>query len=322
MFILPRPSYRMTRIALPWSLFITPSNCPATRATQTAKRLRYNVLGIAVGDTSGDTKLRLFAGPKATAVLSSIHTMGADGKPDGPSLESLIEFGWMAFIAKPLYLLLRWMVQHGINSWGWAIIISTVVFNMLLLPTRISAMKSSLKTMRIQPKVDAIKKRYAHLKMNDPKKQEMNTEMMALYKTEGVNMYGSCLPMLVPLILLWPYFRVLQYAVELRQAHWMWLPDLSQPDPTYVLPILIIITMFFTQYITPSPGMDPAQRRMMAFIMPIFFGFMLLHYASGLALYWCTGNLIMLIMQIGINRSHWGKEMHEIAARRASRSKR
>jgi YidC/Oxa1 family membrane protein insertase len=287
-----------------------------------AKKTQVNVLGLAVGDTSGNTKLRLFAGPKATAVLSSIHTMGADGKPDGPSLESLIEFGWMAFIAKPLYLLLRWMVQHGINSWGWAIIISTVVFNMLLLPTRISAMKSSLKTMRIQPKVDAIKKRYAHLKMNDPKKQEMNTEMMALYKTEGVNMYGSCLPMLVPLILLWPYFRVLQYAVELRQAHWMWLPDLSQPDPTYVLPILIIITMFFTQYITPSPGMDPAQRRMMAFIMPIFFGFMLLHYASGLALYWCTGNLIMLIMQIGINRSHWGKEMHEIAGRRASRGKR
>ena len=147
----------------------------------------------------------------------------------------------------------------------------------------------------------------------------MNTEMMALYKAEGVNMYGSCLPMLVPLILLWPYFRVLQYAFELRQAHWMWLPDLSQPDPTYILPILIIISMFFTQYITPSPGMDPAQRRMMAFIMPIFFGFMLLHYASGLALYWCTGNVIMLVMQIGINRSHWGKEMHEIAARRAAR---
>ena len=146
--------------------------------------------------------------------------------------------------------------------------------------------------------------------------------MMALYKTEGVNMYGSCLPMLVPLILLWPYFRVLQYAVELRQAHWLWLPDLSQPDPTYILPILIIISMFFTQYITPSPGMDPAQRRMMAFIMPIFFGFMLLHYASGLALYWGTGNVIMLAMQIGINRSHWGKEMHEIAARRASRKKR
>ncbi len=292
---------------------------PSNPSDPNSKKTPHDVLGIAVGDSSGDTKLRLFAGPKSTDLLSSIHAVGADGKPDGPSLGPLIEFGWMAFLAKPLYLILRWMVEHGINNWGWAIIISTVVFNLLLLPTRIAAMKSSLKTMRIQPKVDAIKNRYKSLKMNDPKRQEMNTEMMALYKAEGVNMYGSCLPMLVPLILLWPYFRVLQYAVELRQAHWMWLPDLSLPDPTYILPILIIITMFLTQYITPSPGMDPAQRRMMAFIMPIFFGFMLLHYASGLALYWCTGNVIMLIMQIGINRSHWGKEMHEIAARRAAK---
>lgn len=294
---------------------------PSNPSDPSSKKSPADVLGIAVGDTSGDSKLRLFVGPKATAVLSSIHATGPDGKPDGPSLGPLIEFGFWSFIAKPLYLLLRWMVQHGINSWGWAIIISTIVFNVLLLPTRIAAMKSSLKTMRIQPKLDAIKNRYKNLKMNDPKRQDMNTEMMALYKAEGVNMYGSCLPMLVPLILLWPYFRVLQYAVELRQAHWMWLPDLSQPDPTYVLPVLIIITMFFTQYITPSPGMDPTQRRMMAFIMPIFFGFMLLHYASGLALYWCTGNIIMLVMQIGINRSHWGKEMHEIAARRAAKKR-
>jgi YidC/Oxa1 family membrane protein insertase len=114
---------------------------------------------------------------------------------------------------------------------------------------------------------------------------------------------------------------VLEYTVELRQAHWLWLPDLSQPDPTYILPGLIIVTMFLTQYITPSPGMDPAQRRMLAFIMPIFFGFMLLHYASGLALYWCTGNVIMLGMQIAINQSHIGKEMHAIAARRSGKKK-
>ena len=92
-------------------------------------------------------------------------------------------------------------------------------------------MKSSLKMMRIQPKVDAIKKRYANLKMNDPKRTEMNTEMMALYKTEGVNMYGGCLPMLLQMPLFFAYFRVLHNAVELRQAHWFWLPDLSQPDP-------------------------------------------------------------------------------------------
>ena len=125
--------------------------------------------------------------------------------------------------------------------------------------------------------------------------------------------------MLVPLLFLWPYYRVLLNAVELRQAHWFWLPDLSQPDPTHILPILIIVSMFLTQYITPSPGMDPAQRRMMAVMMPMIFGYMLWYYPSGLALYWGTGNIIMLAMQIGINRSHWGREMHDIAARRAAK---
>jgi YidC/Oxa1 family membrane protein insertase len=284
-----------------------------------SKKTTIHVLGIAVGDTSGDTSLRLFTGPKATEVLASVHAMGADGKPDGPSLSPLIEFGFWAFIAKPLYIILRFLVSHGVSNWGWAIILFTLAFTLVLLPSRIMMTKSSLKMMRIQPKVDAIKKRYANLKMNDPKRAEMNTEMMALYKEEGVNMYGSCLPMLLQMPLFFAYYRMLASAVELRQAHWLWLPDLSQPDPTHILPIIIIVTMFLTQYITPSPGMDPAQRRMMAFMMPIIFGFMLWHYASGLALYWGTSNILYLAMQIGINSSHWGKEMHEIAARRAAK---
>jgi YidC/Oxa1 family membrane protein insertase len=284
-----------------------------------SKKTPADVLGLAVGDISGYTSLRLFAGPKATEVLSSIHATGPDGKPDGPSLEPLIEFGFWAFIAKPLYIILRFMVGHGVSNWGWAIVVFTIVFTLVLLPSRLMMTKSSLRMMRIQPKVDAIKKRYAHLKMNDPKRAEMNTEMMALYKTEGVNMYGGCLPMLLQMPLFFAYYRMLASAVELRQAHWLWLPDLSQPDPTHILPIIIIITMFLTQYITPSPGMDPAQRKMMAFMMPVIFGFMLWHYASGLALYWCTSNILYLAMQIGINQSHWGKEMHEIAARRSSK---
>jgi YidC/Oxa1 family membrane protein insertase len=284
-----------------------------------SKKTPADVLGLAVGDTSGSTRLRLFAGPKATDVLKSVHATGADGKPDGPSLEPLIEFGFWTFIAKPLYIILRFMVSHGISNWGWAIILFTTVFTLVLLPSRLMMTKSSLKMMRIQPKVEAIKKRYANLKMNDPKRSEMNAEMMALYKTEGVNMYGGCLPMLLQMPLFFAYYRMLLNAVELRQAHWLWLPDLSQPDPTHILPIVIIITMFLTQYITPSPGMDPAQRRMMAFMMPVVFGFMLWHYASGLALYWGTSNILYLAMQIGINRSHWGKEMHAIAARRTAK---
>jgi YidC/Oxa1 family membrane protein insertase len=278
-----------------------------------------DVIGLAVGDTSGTTRVRLFAGPKATDVLASIHAIGADGRATGQSLEPLIQFGWMTIIAKPLYVVLRFMVEHGIGNWGWAIIVFTVIFSLVMLPTRFMMMKSSLKMMRIQPKVDAIKRKYANYKVNDPKRAEMNTEMMALYKTEGVNMYGGCLPLLLQMPLFFAYFRVLQNAVELRQAHWYWLTDLSNPDPLHILPILIILTMFFTQYITPSPGMDPAQRRMMAFMMPVVFGFMLWHYASGLALYWGTSNIINLAIQLGINQSHIGKEMHEIALKRAAK---
>jgi YidC/Oxa1 family membrane protein insertase len=277
------------------------------------------VLGIAMGDTTGSTHLRLFAGPKQTEVLKTIHASSVDGKQNGSTLDSLIQYGMWTVIAKPLYFALRWLhnlLGAGQYSWGWAIIIFTTSFTLIMLPFRFMAMRSSLKMMRIQPKVDALKKRYAHLKINDPKRTDMNAEMMQLYKDEGVNMYGGCLPMLPQIPLFFAYFRVLQYAVELRQAHWFWLKDLSTPDPLHILPILIIISMFLTQYITPSPGMDPAQRRMMAFIMPVFMGFILFNYASGLALYWGTSNIINLLLQVGVNQSKMGKEMHDIAARR------
>jgi YidC/Oxa1 family membrane protein insertase len=278
-----------------------------------------HLIGLAMGDTSGYTSLRLYAGPKQVDLVSAIHATGADGKPTGPSLRSLIQYSWLSIIAVPLFWCLRFLNEHGIPNWGWDIVILTAIFNLAMLPTRIGMMKSSLKMQRIQPKVDAIKRKFANLKATDPKRAEMNTEMMALYKTEGVNMYGSCLPLLVQMPLFFAYFRVLQNAVELRQAPWGWLHDLSTPDPLHMLPIIIIATMFLTQFITPSPGMDPAQRRMMAIMMPAMFGFMLWHYASGLALYWCTGNLINLVMQLTINNSSLGKEMHALAAKRAAK---
>jgi YidC/Oxa1 family membrane protein insertase len=295
---------------------------PSDANDPNSQKRKIDVIGLAVGDSSGATRLRLFAGPKETDILKAIHATGADGKPTGPTLEPIIQFGMWAIIAKPLYLALRFlhgMLGSGPYTWGWAIIIVTVIFNLLMLPTRFMMMKSSLKMMRIQPKVEALKKRYAHLKMNDPKKAEMNTEMMALYKTEGVNMYGGCLPMLIQMPLFFAYYRVLLNAVELRQAPWFWLTDLSAPDPMYILPILIIVSMFLVQFLTPSPGMDASQRRMMAFLMPVIFGFSMLHFASGLALYWGTGNVINLGIQLIINQSPMGKEMHAIAAKRAAK---
>ena len=292
---------------------------PSDASDPNSQKRPADVLGLAVGDTSGTTRLRLYAGPKQLDQLKTIHANDSDGKPTGPSLEPLIQYGWLTVIAKPLYLCLRFFYEHGIGNWGWAIVIFTILFNLVLLPTRIWMTKSSLKMMRIQPKVDAIKRRYAHLKATDPKRSEMNTEMMELYKTEGVNMYGGCLPMLLQMPLFFAYYRVLQNTVELRQAHWFWLTDLSSPDMLHILPIIIIISMFLMQYITPSPGMDPNQRRMMAIMMPIMFGFMLWHLASGLALYWGVGNVINLAIQIGINMSPMGKEMFAHAAKRAAK---
>ena len=227
-------------------------------------------------------------------------------------------FGWLAFIAKPLYLTLRFLHGHGISNWGWAIIAFTVIFNILTLWPRIMSMNSSLKMMRVQPKVDALKKRYAHLAINDPKRAEMNAEMMALYKTEGANIFGGCLPLLLQMPLLFAYMSVLRNAAELHQAHWLWLTDLSLPDPLHILPLLIIASMILTQFITPSPTMNPSQRWMLRILMPVVMGFSLWHYASGLSLYWISGNLINLLIQLAINHSKMGKEMYALSAERAT----
>jgi len=291
---------------------------PKDAAAPNGEKFKSSVIGLAVGDTSGATHTRLFAGPLQFDVLGSIHTAAADGATTGEDLKPLIQFGWLKIIAEPLFLLLRW-VNGFVHNYGWAIIIVTLVFNLLMLPTRLMMMKSSLKMQRIQPRLDAIKKRYAHLPVTDPKRAEMNAETMALYKEEGINMYGSCLPLLVQMPLLYGYYRVLGNVIELRQAHWFWLPNLAVSDPLHILPVVIIISMFTVQFITPSPGMDPAQRRMMAFMMPAILGFSMWNFASGLALYWATGNLLNLGLQLAINRSSMGRELQSLAAKRAAK---
>ncbi|MFC5861140.1 membrane protein insertase YidC [Acidicapsa dinghuensis] len=276
------------------------------------------VLGVAVGDTSGVINTRLFAGPLQFDTLADTHTMAANGTTTGEDLKPLIQFGYLKIIAEPLFLLLRF-VKGFVGNWGWAIIIVTLVFNLLMLPTRVMMMKSSLKMQRIQPKMDAIKRKYANLKATDPKRAEMQSEQMKLYKEEGINMYGNCLPMLVQIPLFYGYYRVLLNVIELRQASWGWLPNLAVADPLHILPIVIIASMFLVQIMTPSPGMDPQQRRMMAFMMPAIFGFSMWNFSSGLALYWATGNLLNLGLQYGINNSSMGKELQALAAKRAAK---
>lgn len=251
------------------------------------------------------------AGPKP------IVTTARESEPAGRSPQTKSQFGWLTFLAKPLYLALKFLHDHGVRNWGWAIIVFTSIFNSVMIWPRMMSLKSSLKMMRVRPKADELKKRYAPLKINDPKRAEMNTEMMALYKAEGANMYNGCLQMLLQTPLLFAYASVLRNADELHHAAWFWIADLSSPDPWHILPVFIIVSMFLAQYITPAPGIDRTQQRIMAILMPVVMGFTLWRYASGLALYWATGNLINLIVQLMINRSKLGREMQAIADNRS-----
>ncbi len=272
-----------------------------------------SVLGAAMGDTDGSTRLRIFVGPKSLDVLGSVHAV------NGASLEKVVSFGWWGVVAKPLFIILRFLYEHIVPNWGWCILLLTIILNVAMLPTRFQMMKSSLKMQRIQPQMEVIKAKYAKYKATDPRKQEMQREIMDLQKREGVNMFGGCLPMLIQWPLLFGFYRMLGNVIELRQAHWLWLPDLSAPDPWHILPISVVLSMFLTQYFTPSPGMDPAQQKMMAFTMPAVFGFMMWNYGSGLSLYWACSNFFGVATQLVINRSKMGREMREIAAKRAAK---
>jgi YidC/Oxa1 family membrane protein insertase len=280
---------------------------------------RAPVLGAAVGVSGGITSTRIYAGPKLIDVLKSVKATGPDGKLNGPDIEPIVSFGWMKVISEPLFLILHWMHEHIVSNWGWSILLLTLVINIAMLPTRITMMKSALKMQRIQPQMDAIKERYKKYKMNDPRRADMNQEIFALQKKEGANMFGGCLPMLIQWPLLYGFYNMLSNVFELRQAHWLWLPDLASPDPLHILPIFFIVSMFLVQYLTPSPGVDPAQQRMMAFTMPAVFGFMTWSVASGLALYWACGNIVNIVQQTVMNRTRLGREMHDIAAKRAAK---
>ncbi|MDQ2925067.1 MAG: membrane protein insertase YidC [Acidobacteriota bacterium] len=280
------------------------------------------VLGAALGDVSGHTQTRVFVGPKALNVLGAIRSTTGD------TLKPLVDFGFFGVIGKPLFLVLRWIhdaiapaaamaLSVRDRSWGWAIILLTVLINVVLLPLRFQSMRSALKMQRIQPGVEAIKAKYGKPKATDPKSAEMNAEVMAYQKSQGVSMFGGCIPSLVQLPLLYAFFTMLTRVVELRQAHFFWLPDLSAADPYYILPIVMVVSSFLVQYYTPSPGVDPQQQKMMAYMMPLFSGWICLKYASGLALYWVVGNFIMIAQQAVMNRTALGREMREIALKRA-----
>jgi YidC/Oxa1 family membrane protein insertase len=277
--------------------------------------VQVEVLGAAVGNLKGPTEARLYVGPKALENLESVPVPGISGAE--PDLRAVVDFGWLGYIARPLFLWLKWTYKHIVPNWGWAIVIQTIIINLALLPLRLSQMKSMLKMQRVAPQIKAIQEKYKKYSLRDPRKAEMNQEISALYKQEGVNPVGGCLPLVIQMPFLFAYYRMLGVAIDLRHAPWLWVRDLSAPDPWHVLPIAIIITMLFMQRMTPQAGMDPAQQKMMNIMMPGMLGVISWNLASGLCLYWSVGNLIGIVQQLVMNRTKLGREMREMMEKRA-----
>ncbi|MBV8729041.1 MAG: membrane protein insertase YidC [Acidobacteriia bacterium] len=253
---------------------------------------------------SGGTANRfsVFVGPKDVDLLGRIN----------PKLTDLVNFGWMAVIAKPLFLILRW-THSVVHNFGWAIVVVTIFLNVLMLPLRMTSMKSARKMQALKPQLDAIAAKYKDISLRDPRKQQQQQEQMELYKKYGINPMGGCLPSLLPLALIWPFYRVITAAAEMRGAHWLWVTDLSQPEhlAIKILPIAMIVTQFLMQKMMPAPGVDPNQQKMMLF-MPLIFGYMFYNLPSGLVLYYLTGTVVAIGQQWFFN--------HTDAAQAAARS--
>jgi len=223
--------------------------------------------------------MRFFVGPKQFDVLA----------PVDPEFTKAINFGMFRVLSVPLLNALKW-VHSYIGNWGWSIIVLTILINLAIAPLRHKSVVSMRKMQALQPQLKAIQDHYAGLKVTDPARQKMNTEIMNLYREKGVNPASGCVPMLLTLPILFAFYSLLSQSIELRGAEFgLWIRDLSEHDPYYVTPVLMAITMFWQQRITPSTA-DPAQQKIMM-MMPLMFGVMFLWVPSGLVIYWFVGNL-------------------------------
>jgi YidC/Oxa1 family membrane protein insertase len=193
-------------------------------------------------------------------------------------------------VLKPLHALT--------GNWGWAIVLTVLLLKLALYKVSKAQFKSMARIRAVQPRVEALKERYGE------DRQAFNMAMMELYKKEGINPAGGCLPVLIPLPIFFALYWVLIETVELRQAAWIgWIQNLSAPDPYFILPAINLAVMYVTQRMSPTPGMDPVQKKMMQF-MPLVFGVMMAFFPSGLVLYWVTNGLLGLLQQWWITRRH------------------
>ena len=232
-------------------------------------------------------KLHGYIGPKEYNILYNIN----------PELTEAIEYGWFTFLSKPLFAILHWLDNH-IGNWGWSIIILTLLIKLLLFPLSYKGMMSMQKLKDLAPQMAEIKEKYS----KDP--QKMNMKMMEMYKKHGANPMGGCLPMLLQIPVFFALYRVFLNAVELQGAEWMlWITDLSLKDPFFVLPLLMGVSMWYQQQITPNSMTDPLQQKIFQWlpaVMTIFF----VTFPAGLVLYWLINNIFTIAQQFVINSAY------------------
>lgn len=244
-----------------------------------------SVVRVAVGLVDGRFSGEILGAPKRYDLLQRI----------GGGVERVLDFGIFGPISVLFLKVLRWIYGH-VGNYGVAIILLTVGIRLILFPLMHTSTVSMRKMQRVQPKVKEIQARYKKKKGDTQARAKMNQEVMALYKEEGVNPMGGCLPLLVQMPILWALYKLFLNSIELRHAPFMlWIDDLSIKDPYLITPILMTATMWLQQRLAPQAG-DPQQQRIMR-MMPLIFGIMFLQFPAGLVLYWLTNNVLSIVQQ-------------------------
>ena len=270
---------------VPFRIDYAPVNVPVpNEPTRFASYMTYSVHFQAPPEKS-----QFFFGPKSLDDLKAIDS----------ELTRSIHFGMFSLLAVPLLGALKWV--HGfVGNWGWSIVVLTVLINLAMFPLRHKSVVSMKKMQELQPQMKAIQDRYAKYKVTDPERQKMNTEVMELYKTKGVNPASGCVPMLLTMPFLFAFYAMLSVAIEIRGADFFaWITNLSAPDPFFVTPILMGAAQFWQTKMTPTTA-DPAQQKIMMF-MPIMFTFMSLSFPSGLVIYWLVSTVWTIGQQYTTN---------------------
>jgi YidC/Oxa1 family membrane protein insertase len=233
---------------------------------------------------SADVSAKLFAGPEEERMLEGI----------APGLELVKDYGWVTIIAKPLFWLLE-KIHSYVGNWGWSIVLLTLLIKAVFFPLSAASYKSMARMKAITPRMQALRERFK----GDP--QKMNAALMELYKTEKVNPFGGCLPVVIQIPVFISLYWVLLSSVEMRGAPWiLWIHDLSQQDPFFILPVLMAVSMFLQTRLNPTPP-DPVQAKMMMF-MPIAFSVMFFFFPAGLVLYYVVNNVLSIAQQYYITR--------------------